>query len=67
MKFLGFILISNRRGKYAIVDINARLREIYLRGKNEAVYSAYRAIMNVDTEESYKVVRPLIREWEGKK
>jgi len=67
MKFLGFILINNRRGKYAIVDINARLREVYLTGDNEAVYATYRAIKGATNQESWQYCKPLIKEWESEK
>ena len=67
MKFLGFILINNRRGKYAIVDIKARITSIYLADGREAAYLAYRNIMDTGVQESWAYCKPLLREWEGKK
>jgi hypothetical protein len=70
MKFLGFILINNRRGKYAIVDIKERVEQVYWTnavGGNEAAYAAYRAITGATVQESHKVVKQWIKEWEGKK
>ena len=37
MNLFGFILLDNRRQKYAVVDIEKRLREVYIKGDNEAV------------------------------
>lgn len=67
MKFLGFILLNNHHAKYAIVDINARLRKVYLDGDNEAVYATYRAITGANVAESWRVCKPLIKLWEGEK
>lgn len=63
MKFLGFILLNNRRGKYAVVDIQKRIREVYVKGDNEAAYATYRAITGATVQESWKVVKPWIRGW----
>ena len=62
-----FNLLFNRRGEYAIVDINARLAYVYVKGDNEAVYAAYRAITGATVQESWRYCKPLIRKWEGKK
>ena len=59
-----FNLLFNRHGKYAVVDINERLREVYVKGGNEAAYAAYRAIAGATVQESWKVVKPWIKEWE---
>lgn len=67
MSFLGFILVNNKRGKYAIVDINKRIKEVYIKGDNEAAYAAYRAITGATVQESWKVVKQWIKEWEEKK
>jgi hypothetical protein len=50
-----------------IVPLNKRLRDIYIKGDNEAVYAAYRHITGKDTKESWRYCKPLIRVWEGKK
>ena len=62
-----FNFLFNRRGKYAIVDIKERVKEVYIKGDNEAAYAAYRAITGATVQESWKVVKPWVREWEGKK
>ena len=62
-----FNLLFNRHGKYAIVDINERLQAVYVKGDNEAVYAAYRAITGATNQESWQYCKPLIREWEGEK
>lgn len=66
MKLFGFILLNNRRQKYAIVDMEKRLREVYIKGDNEAVYAAYRAITGATYQESWRYCKPLIRGWEEK-
>jgi len=50
-----------------IVPLNKRLRDIYIKGDNEAVYAAYRYITGEDTKASWRYCKPLIRVWEGKK
>ena len=67
MNLFGFTILNNRRGKYAIVDIEKRLREVYIKGDNEAVYLAYRNITGATIQESWAYCKPLIRRWEGKK
>ena len=49
--------------KYVIVDVQERVHEEYINGGNEAAYATYRAIMGVGVQESWKVVKPWIREW----
>ena len=62
-----FNLLFNRRGKYAVVDIKYRVADAYLNnGGNEAAYEVYRHIMGVGVQESWRVVKPWIRGWEGK-
>lgn len=65
MKLLGFEIINNRKGKYAVVDIEKRVREVYIKGDNEAAYAAYRAITGAGIQESWRVVKPWIKKWEG--
>ena len=49
--------------KYAIVHVKQRVYEAYVNGGNEAAYATYRAIMGVGVQESWRVVKPWIREW----
>ena len=62
MKLFGFILLNNRQQKYAVVDIEKRLREVYIKGGNEAAYAAYRAITGATVKESWRVCKKWIRE-----
>lgn len=64
MKLLGLELINNRTGKFAVVDIKKRVREVYIKGDNEAAYAAYRAITGATVQESWKIVKPWVKEWE---
>lgn len=66
MKVFGLEIVNNRNGKYAIVDIEKRIRDIYIKGDNEAAYAAYRAITGADVQESWRTVKPWIKKWEGK-
>ena len=52
---------------YYLVPLNKRLREVYIKGDNEAVYAAYRYITGGDTKASWRYCKPLIKVWEGKK
>lgn len=58
-------------GKYIVVDVKNRTFEAYtvakVPDKNEAAYATYRAITGATVQESYKAVRPWLKEWEGKK
>ena len=40
--------------------------EVYIKGNNEAAYAAYRTITGADVKESWRVVKPWLREWGGK-
>jgi len=62
MKFLGIILVNNRHGKYAVVDIKERVMESYLSGGIEAAYLAYRTLTGVGRHDSHIVVRKMILE-----
>ena len=64
MNILGFVLINNRRNRYAIVDIEDRIKEVYLAGGREAAYAAYRAIKGVGITATWRAVKPLIKAWE---
>jgi hypothetical protein len=48
---------------YRLINVKRRVRDAYKAGGNEAAYAAYRAIMGVDARESWRVVKPWIREW----
>ena len=63
----GIELICNKHGKYVVVDIKKRIRQIYIRGDNEACYAAYRAITGVNVQRSREAVKPWIKIWEGEK
>ena len=53
--------------KYAIVDVRERVHEAYktasFTGRNEAAYATYRAITGATVKESWRVVKPWIKEW----
>lgn len=49
-----------------IIHIKRRIEQIYIKGGNEAAYAAYRTITGVTVQESWKVVKKWIKEWEGK-
>ena len=66
MKLFNLLILNNKGGKYAVVDIKKRIREVYIKGDNESAYAAYRAITGADIKESWRVVKPWIREWGGK-
>lgn len=67
MNLFGFTILNNRRQKYAVVDINERLKAVYMHGDNEAVYATYRAITGATVQESWAYCKPLIKVWEGEK
>jgi hypothetical protein len=66
VKIFGLEIVNNRNGKYAIVDIEKRIRDVYIKGDNEAAYAAYRAITGASVRESWHTVKPWIKKWEGK-
>ena len=64
---IGILVILNNKGiKYAIIDIQKRIRDVYIKGNNEAAYAAYRTITGAEVKASWRIVTPWIREWEGK-
>lgn len=67
MKLFNLVILNNKGNRYAIIDIQKRIRDVYIKGNNEAAYAAYRAVTGADIKESWRVVKPWIREWEGKK
>ena len=67
MKILCFEIVNNRRGKYAVVDIHKRVRDIWIKGDNESAYLAYRNITGWGVQESHRVVKTWLKKWEGEK
>ena len=65
MKIGNLVILNNKGNKYAIIDIQKRIRDVYIKGNNEAANAAYRTITGADVKESWRVVKPWIREWEG--
>ena len=66
MEIGNLVILNNKGGKYAIIDIKKRIREIYIKGNSESAYAAYRIITGATVFESWRVVKPWIKEWEGK-
>lgn len=66
MRLFNLLILNNKGGKYAVVDIKKRIREVYIKGDNEAAYLAYRNITGATISESWRVVKPWLREWGGK-
>ena len=66
MKLGNLVILNNRGNRYVIIDIEKHVREAYIKGDTEAAYAAYRAITGADVKESWRIVKPLIKEWEGK-
>jgi hypothetical protein len=52
---------------YRLINVKKRVHEAYIAGGNEAAYAAYRAITGATVKESWRVVKPWIKKWEGKK
>jgi len=51
---------------YRLINVKRRVHEAYTEGGNEAAYEVYRHIMGVDVKESWRIVKPWIREWRKK-
>ena len=51
---------------YRLINVKRRVHEAYVSGGNEAAYEVYRHIMGVGVQESWRVVKPWIREWRGR-
>jgi hypothetical protein len=53
----------------AILNIKNHVYKAYQNNNksNEAAYAAYRTITGADIKESWHVVKPWIKKWEGKK
>ena len=66
MKLGNLVILNNKGNRYAIIDIQKRIREVYIKGNSEAAYAAYRIITGASVQESWHVVKPLIKKWEGK-
>lgn len=60
-------IIDNSKGEYAVVNIQKRVRDIWIKGDNEAAYAAYRVLTGADNKTARAVVKPLIKNWEGGK
>jgi len=60
------VILNNKNDRYAIIDIQNRIREVYIKGNSEAAYAAYRIITGATIFESWRVVKPWLRLWEGK-
>jgi hypothetical protein len=67
MKLGRYEIVDIISGRYVVVDIKQRIRDVYTKGDTEAAYAAYRAITGASVQESHKAVRPWLNEWEGKK
>lgn len=63
MRLFGLTVMLNNDSRYAIVDIKRRIREIYANGDNEAAYAAYRHITGSTVQDSWRTVKPWIKEW----
>ena len=66
MKLGRYEIVDVISGRYVVVDIKQRIREVYIKGDNESAYATYRAITGATVQESHKAVRPWLNEW-GKK
>ena len=55
----GLVLIN-------IVDIEKRIRDIYIKGDKEAAYAAYRVLTGASIMESWEVVMKWVKIWQGK-
>jgi hypothetical protein len=49
-----------------LINVKRRVYEAYISGGNEAAYATYRAIKGADVQESWRTVKPWIKEWRGK-
>jgi len=66
MKLFNLVILNNKGNRYAIIDIQKRIREVYIKGNTESAYAMYRAITGAEVKESWRTVKPWIKEWEGK-
>ena len=53
-------------GNFAIFNIKKRVINAYINGNSESAYAIYRLLTGADVKESWRVVKPWIRKWEGK-
>ena len=67
MKIGNIVILNNKSNRYAIIDIEKHVRAAYIKGDNEAAYAACRAVTGASVQESWRIVKPWIKEWEGKK
>lgn len=61
MKLFNLVILNNKGKRYAIIDIQKRIREIYIKGNSESAYAAYRIITGASIQESWRVVKPWIK------
>ena len=48
-----------------IINLKKHVYKAYKNG-NEAAYAAYRAVTGANIADSWKIVKPWIKKWEGK-
>ena len=51
---------------YRLINVKKRVHDAYKSGGNEAAYATYRAIMGATVQESWRVVKKWIKDWEDK-
>lgn len=54
-------------GNILITNIKDHVRKEYEQGNASNAYTAYRALTGASITDSWKIVKPWIREWEGEK
>jgi hypothetical protein len=54
-------------GNLVILNIKKRVLNAYINGNSEAAYAVYRILTGASIKESWRVVKPWIKKWEGKK
>ena len=57
-------LVFNR---FMVINVKRRVMDVYMQGKSEDAYLAYRNITGAGIPESWHVVKPWIKAWGGKK
>lgn len=65
MKIGNLVILNNKGGKFAIIDIEKHVRAAYIKGDNESAYAAYRTITGAGIQESWHTVKPWIKQWGG--
>ena len=54
-------------GNILITNIKDHVRKEYEQGNASNAYTAYRALTGASITDSWKIVKPWIKKWEGKK